>query len=178
MNTCVFSLLELRGKSGSLKQLHHWKGILPPCTSISQHTQYYIPLFLPWLCTLVKCFLLHCLSTKLHINMDICCYWSLVCLLLSSQEQQNVSVWYRVQLKPLMASTTLSPRKYERCLRAPRSPNQSAYCSRRLLLTPTASNRWDTVEPLPGQTGSFSSLRLWVTPLAWIEHGRCFAGSL
>lgn len=66
-------------------------------------------------------------------------------LSLSLQEQQNVSVWYRVRLRPSMASTTLLQRKSVRCPRALRNPNQSAYCSHRLLSVLTVSNRWDTV---------------------------------
>lgn len=126
--------------------------------------------------------LLHSLSLNLHINVDVCSLqpnctdWSLVCLL-SSQEQQNASAWYRVRLKPLMVSTTLSQRKFVRCLRAPRNLNQSAYFSRRLLLTLTASNRWDTVKSLPGHT-TFLSLLLWVKPLTWNEHRWCFTSSL
>lgn len=160
MNTCVCvcSVYEsCKAKKRALRRLHHWGGILPPRSSISQHDVTFRFFFYPdWemlgVAKQVSFFSPAFSGEKAHFKCRglFTAAWSPACLLLSAQERQSASVWYRVQLKPSMASTTLSQRKSARCLRAPRNLSQSAYCSRRPPSTLTASNRWDAVHSLPG----------------------------
>lgn len=81
---------------------------------------------------------------KLLKSLDAITYNLILIMYLLSlcvQAPRSGYVWFRGQWRPSTASTTSSQRKYERCHRAVRSPNQSASYSHRPPSTLTASSR-------------------------------------